>query len=189
MPEPGGPGGQLAPQYLADQLTLFRPGRADYPHQLQLAPPQCFSPSGITANHPPSLSTYFKCLFSELHDSILNQHHEVYIERLEVEATSGIFNVPLPPNLTGLNLICWSLVEIINNWKEEYQSYIRNLKLAISIVWLFMIFSINLVKLIITATIYDGIFLAKLIFDLIAIGVIKLIIQCLPRLVVRGVLD
>ena len=32
MPEPGGPGGPLAPQYLADQLTPFQPGRADYPH-------------------------------------------------------------------------------------------------------------------------------------------------------------
>ena len=48
MPEPGGPGGPLAPQYLADQLTLFQPGRADYPHLFLLAP-QCFSPSGITA--------------------------------------------------------------------------------------------------------------------------------------------
>ena len=26
VPEPGGPGGPLAPQYLADQLTLFKPG-------------------------------------------------------------------------------------------------------------------------------------------------------------------
>ena len=34
VPEPGGPGGSLAPQYLADQLTLFEPGRADYPHLL-----------------------------------------------------------------------------------------------------------------------------------------------------------
>ena len=41
MPELGG-----APQYLADQLTLFQPGRVDYPHILLLAP-QCFSPSGI----------------------------------------------------------------------------------------------------------------------------------------------
>ena len=45
VPEPGGPGGP--PEYLADQLTLFGPGRADYPHLLLLAP-QCFSPSGIT---------------------------------------------------------------------------------------------------------------------------------------------
>ena len=40
MPEPGGPGGP--PQYLADQLTLFQPGRADYPHLLLLAPPMSY---------------------------------------------------------------------------------------------------------------------------------------------------
>jgi hypothetical protein len=39
------------PQYLADQLTLFQPERADYPHLLLLAPSQCFSPSGITAQN------------------------------------------------------------------------------------------------------------------------------------------
>ena len=50
MPELGGPGGPLASQYLADQLTLFQPGRADYPHLLLLAP-QNFSPSGITDHY------------------------------------------------------------------------------------------------------------------------------------------
>ena len=44
----GGQGGHWPPQYFADQLTLFEPGRAEYPHLLLLAP-QCFSPSGITA--------------------------------------------------------------------------------------------------------------------------------------------
>ena len=113
----------------------------------------------------------------------------MYIERLEVEVTSGIFNVPLPPNLTGLYFMYWTLVEIINNWKEEYQSYIRSIKIAISILWLFMTFSPSLIKISIRATIDDGIFLAKLIVDIIAIGVIKLIVQCLPRLVVRSLLD
>ena len=38
MPEPGGgQGGHWPPQYLADQLTLFEPGRADYSHLLLLA--------------------------------------------------------------------------------------------------------------------------------------------------------
>ena len=36
MPEPGG-------KCLADQLTLFKPGRADYPHPLLLAPPMFFT--------------------------------------------------------------------------------------------------------------------------------------------------
>ena len=50
MPKPGGAGGPVAPQYMPDQLTLFEPGRADYPHLLLLAP-QSFSPSGITEMH------------------------------------------------------------------------------------------------------------------------------------------
>ena len=51
MPEPGGPGGRMAsPQYLADQLTLFQPGRANNPHLLLLAP-QSFSSSGITESY------------------------------------------------------------------------------------------------------------------------------------------
>ena len=33
VPEPGGAKGATAPpQYLSDQLNLFEPGRADYPH-------------------------------------------------------------------------------------------------------------------------------------------------------------
>ena len=45
----GGPGGPLALQYLADQLTLFQPweGRLSPPINYYW-PPQCFSPSGIT---------------------------------------------------------------------------------------------------------------------------------------------
>ena len=39
----GGQGGPWPPQYFADQLTLFEPGRADYPHLLLLAPPMFFT--------------------------------------------------------------------------------------------------------------------------------------------------
>ena len=42
MPETGRPGEPLAPQYLVVQLTLFQPGRTDYPHLLLLAPPMFF---------------------------------------------------------------------------------------------------------------------------------------------------
>ena len=39
-----GTGGATGPpQYLADQLILFQPGRAEYPHQLLLAPPMFFT--------------------------------------------------------------------------------------------------------------------------------------------------
>ena len=39
----GGQGGHWPPQYFADQLTLFEPGRADYPHLLLLAPSMFFT--------------------------------------------------------------------------------------------------------------------------------------------------
>ena len=42
MPEPGG-GPALAPQYLADQLTLFHPEEADSAQPLQLAPQNFFT--------------------------------------------------------------------------------------------------------------------------------------------------
>ena len=35
--------GSLAPQYLADQLTLSRSGGTHYPHAVLLAPPPGFS--------------------------------------------------------------------------------------------------------------------------------------------------
>ena len=38
----GGQGGHWPPQYFADHLTLFEPGRADYLHLLLLAPPPMF---------------------------------------------------------------------------------------------------------------------------------------------------
>jgi hypothetical protein len=44
MPEPGARGATAPPpKYLADQLTLFQPGRADYPNLLLLAPPIAFN--------------------------------------------------------------------------------------------------------------------------------------------------
>ena len=39
----GGQGGHWPPQYLADQLTLLQPGRADYPYLSPLAPPMFFT--------------------------------------------------------------------------------------------------------------------------------------------------
>ena len=43
----GGQGGHWLPEYFAEQLTLFKPGRADYPNYYYW-PPQFFSPPGIT---------------------------------------------------------------------------------------------------------------------------------------------
>jgi hypothetical protein len=52
MPESGGPGRPLPPtQYLADQLTLFQPRRADYPNLLLLPPPKFFHlPASLITN-------------------------------------------------------------------------------------------------------------------------------------------
>ena len=47
------------PQYLSDQLTLFQPGREDYPHPTYYYwHPQCFSPSGITGFQIQASSIY-----------------------------------------------------------------------------------------------------------------------------------
>ena len=85
--------------------------------------------------------------------------------------TSDIFNVPLPPNLTGLNLMCWTLVEISNKWQDEHQLYIRYIK-TISILALLWIFGTNLIKIFYFKFIYDEIFFLKLIVNLITIAVI-----------------
>ena len=42
MPVPGGPGGLLAPQYLAAQLTLFQPGEGRLSQPITTAPPKFF---------------------------------------------------------------------------------------------------------------------------------------------------
>ena len=48
----------------------------------------------------------------ELHDSIEDQHQDVYIQREQDEMNSGIFNLPLPP-------VRRTVAEIVNEWVEE----------------------------------------------------------------------
>ena len=48
----------------------------------------------------------------ELHDSIEDQHQDVYIQRQQAEMNSGIFNLPLPP-------VRRTVAEIVNEWVEE----------------------------------------------------------------------
>ena len=107
----------------------------------------------------------------------------MYIERQQAEMTSGIFNVPLPPNLTGLNLMYWTLVDIFNKWQEEYIGYIE---ITISTLALLWIFGTVLIELFYFNSVYNGIFFVRLIFNLISIAVIVLMVQCILRLVVRG---
>ena len=51
-------------------------------------------------------------LDQELHDSIEDQHQDVYIQREQDEMNSGIFNLPLPP-------VRRTVAEIVNEWAEE----------------------------------------------------------------------
>ena len=51
-------------------------------------------------------------LDQELHDSIEDQHQDVYIQRQQAEMNSGIFNLPLPP-------VRRTMAEIANEWVEE----------------------------------------------------------------------
>ena len=51
-------------------------------------------------------------LDQELHDSIEDQHQDLYIQRQQVEMNSGIFNLPLPPVRRR------TLAELINEWSE-----------------------------------------------------------------------
>ena len=51
-------------------------------------------------------------LDQELHDSIEDQHQDVYIQREQDEMNSGIFNLPLPP-------VRRTVAEIVNEWVEE----------------------------------------------------------------------
>ena len=61
----GDQGGHWSPQCLADQLTLFQPGRADYPHLLLLAPPNVFHlPASLLSRQKGTLAksiNYFVC--------------------------------------------------------------------------------------------------------------------------------
>ena len=52
-------------------------------------------------------------LDQELHDSIEDQHQDVYIQRQQAEMASGIFNLPLPP-------VRRTVAEIVNEWVEEW---------------------------------------------------------------------
>ena len=51
-------------------------------------------------------------LDQELHDSIEDQHQDVFIQRQQAEMNSGIYNLPLPP-------VRRTVAEIDNEWAEE----------------------------------------------------------------------
>ena len=131
-------------------------------------------------------------LDQELHDSIEDQHQDVYIQRQQAEMNSGIFNFPLPP-------LRRTLVEIVNEWVEESLAP-DLLLLAMVILSLLIQFCIILMmKLILyqseespAVAIYESfrpvmrvVTIAKLILRLMAM-IIQLNVQWLRRSAVPG---
>ena len=126
-------------------------------------------------------------LDQELHDSIEDQHQDLYIQRQQAEMNSGIFNLPLPP-------VRRTLAEIVNEWVEE--SLTPDLQLLAMVILSFLIqFGLILVmKLILyqgeespAVAIYESfravrrvVTIAKLILRLMAM-IIQLNVQWLRR--------
>ena len=129
-------------------------------------------------------------LDQELHDSIEDQHQDVYIQRQQAEMNSGIFNEPLPPMRR-------TLLEIFNQWQEEWLTPDLLLIAMVTLVVLMQVGIILLLNLI-----YDHgeeylvvpslrpimrvLTIAKLILRLIAM-IIQLNVQWLRSLAVPGV--
>ena len=128
-------------------------------------------------------------LDEELHNSIENQHQDVYIQRQQVEMISGIFNEPLPP-------VRRTLLEIFDQWQEEW---LTPDLLLIAMVTLMVLMQIGIILLL--NLIYDHgeeylvvpslrpimrvLTIAKLILRLIAM-IIQLNVQWLRSLAVPG---
>ena len=128
-------------------------------------------------------------LDEEIHNSIENQHQDVYIQRQQVEMISGIFNEPLPP-------VRRTLLEIFDQWQEEW---LTPDLLLIAMVTLMVLMQIGIILLL--NLIYDHgeeylvvpslrpimrvLTIAKLILRLIAM-IIQLNVQWLRSLAVPG---
>ena len=133
-------------------------------------------------------------LHQELHDSIEDQHQDVYILRQQAEINSGIFNLPLPP-------VRRTIAEIVNEWVEESLTpdllLVAMLSLILTLLILFGI--ILMVKLVLyqneespAVAIYESfrpvmrvMKIAKLILKLMAM-IIQLNVQWLRRSAVPG---
>ena len=129
-------------------------------------------------------------LDQELHDSIEDQHQDVYIQREQDEMNSGIFNLPLPP-------VRRTVVEIVNEWVEEWLTPDLLLIVMVTLMVLMQVGIILLLNLI-----YDHgeeylvvptlrpimrvLTVAKLILRLMAM-IIQLNVQWLRSLAVPGV--
>ena len=95
-------------------LDLFHRPTSLQPCQHVFCDPCCRRLAGARINQcPVCRSPIEDChLDQELHDSIEDQHQDLYIQRQQVEMNSGIFNLPLPPVRRR------TLAELINEWSE-----------------------------------------------------------------------
>ena len=100
---------------------LFHRPTSLQPCQHVFCDPCCRRLAGARINQcPVCRSPIEDChLDQELHDSIEDQHQDLYIQRQEDEMNSGIFNLPLPPVLPPVR----RTFEDLFNEFQEFQRY------------------------------------------------------------------
>ena len=116
-------------------LDLFHRPTSLQPCQHALCDPCCRRLAGARINQcPVCRSPIEDChLDQELHDSIEDQHQDLYIQRQEDEMNSGIFNLPLPPVLPPVRR---TFEDLFNEFQEfqRYEQLLVILSLQIQIV-------------------------------------------------------
>ena len=104
-------------------LDLFHRPTSLQPCQHVFCDPCCRRLAGARINQcPVCRSPIEDChLDQELHDSIEDQHQDLYIQRQEDEMNSGIFNLPLPPVLPPVRRTFADLFNEFQefNWTEQ----------------------------------------------------------------------
>ena len=116
-------------------LDLFHRPTSLQPCQHVFCDPCCRRLAGARINQcPVCRSPIEDChLDQELHDSIEDQHQDLYIQRQEDEMNSGIFNLPLPPVLPPVRR---TFEDLFNEFQEfqRYEQLLVILSLQIQIV-------------------------------------------------------
>ena len=123
-------------------LDLFHRPTSLQPCQHVFCDPCCRRLAGARINQcPVCRSPIEDChLDQELHDSIEDQHQDLYIQRQEDEMNSGIFNLPLPPVLPPVRRTFADLFNEFQefNWTEQLL-VILSLPLALMFLIIYLI--------------------------------------------------
>ena len=123
-------------------LDLFHRPTSLQPCQHVFCDPCCRRLAGARINQcPVCRSPIEDChLDQELHDSIEDQHQDLYIQRQEDEMNSGIFNLPLPPVLPPVRRTFADLFNELQefNWTEQLL-VILSLPLALMFMIIYLI--------------------------------------------------